>query len=389
MLKTKVCIIGAGPAGIAASLFLSRSGIEHVMVDRDVFPRHKVCGECYDGRVTRILNEVDPELIPTMLKENIIQYTDHYTLLKSSGRVFEIISKMRNRVSRIQTERWYFDNFLLKYAQKSSHLQFFDNQTVVEIEKGSNEFTIKTRANALEISADFLLMACGSDSLLTQHFLNDIRPESPNRFIFERLYYQLKEPFPNNSVTIHYCVKPFAHAIVLCPTPGNKVNIELAVDKESFQRFKPDMSQMIRNFLAGNQLEKSIFQGAEEIYKPRGASMTLHNPAISFEGDRYLIIGDAAFCSNPLAGLGVGQAMTMGKIAALQVADCFKNGVFNKNYEVDFDRTIRKRFSKEIQQGKFITFMFKSPFLMNKLFAIVTFSPRFSRYLTKLLSLFF
>jgi flavin-dependent dehydrogenase len=102
-----------------------------------------------------------------------------------------------------------------------------------------------------------------------------------------------------------------------------------------------------------------------------------------------LIIGDAAFCSNPLAGLGVGQAMTMGKIAALQVADCFENGVFNKNYEVDFDRTIRKRFSKEIQQGKFITFMFKSPFLMNKLFAIVTFSPRFSRYLTKLLSLFF
>ena len=389
MLKTNVCIIGSGPAGITASLFLSQKQIPHIVVDKDIFPRHKVCGECYDGRVTRIINEIDPTLIPDMLEKNIIQHTFNYTLLRKPGKVFNIVSKSTKKTPRIQTERWYFDDYLLKVAKKSPYLQFYDNQTVVNVEKKEDGFLVSTRADELQIEASFLIMACGSDSRLSKNFLGDYRPSSPNQFIFERLYFQLQGPFPDKSVTIHYRIKPFAHAFVICPTPGNKVNIELAIDRVSYQKHKPDLAALIREFVSENLFSPEVFEGAEEIYKPMGATMTLHNPALSYTGERYIIIGDAAFSSNPLAGLGVGQSMTMGKMAALTIADCIESGAYDKGRFEVFERQIRKRFASEMMQGKIITNLFRSPKLMDSLFALATFSPWLSGKISKLLSRFF
>jgi len=40
-----VAIVGAGPAGSSAAIELARSGFSVVVLERDRFPRHKVCGE--------------------------------------------------------------------------------------------------------------------------------------------------------------------------------------------------------------------------------------------------------------------------------------------------------------------------------------------------------
>lgn len=389
MINTKVCIVGSGPAGIAASLFLSQRKIDHIILEKDVFPRHKVCGECYDGRVTRILDEIDSSIIPEMLQRNIIQHTYHYTLLREPGKVFNINAERNKKTPRIQTERWFFDDYLIKKARESAYLRFFDNRTVVSIEKKEDSFVVATRGGDLVVEASFLLMACGSDSRLTRNFLGDVRPQSPNHFIFERLYFQLKRPFPDRSVTIHYCVKPFVHALVVCPTPGNRVNIEIAIDRVSFQTNKPDLIATIRKFVQSGLVPSSVFEGAEEIYKPMGAAMTLHNPALSYTGERFIIVGDAAFCSNPLAGLGVGQAMTMGKQAALAIADCFEKNDFSKTRVAVYEQQIGKKFAKEMMQGKLITLLFRSPALMDKLFAAVTFSPAISRFLSRLVTRLF
>ena len=39
-------IIGAGPAGSSAAILLARAGWSVALVEKQVFPRRKVCGEC-------------------------------------------------------------------------------------------------------------------------------------------------------------------------------------------------------------------------------------------------------------------------------------------------------------------------------------------------------
>ncbi|MGZ5657902.1 MAG: NAD(P)/FAD-dependent oxidoreductase, partial [Caldimonas sp.] len=39
-------VVGAGPAGSAAATLLARAGWSVALVERQRFPRRKVCGEC-------------------------------------------------------------------------------------------------------------------------------------------------------------------------------------------------------------------------------------------------------------------------------------------------------------------------------------------------------
>jgi flavin-dependent dehydrogenase len=43
--STQITIIGGGPAGSAAAILLARQGYDVVLLEKDRFPRHKLCGE--------------------------------------------------------------------------------------------------------------------------------------------------------------------------------------------------------------------------------------------------------------------------------------------------------------------------------------------------------
>jgi len=52
MLDTDVLIVGAGPAGATAARELAARGVETLLVDRETFPRRKVCAGWVSGAVT-------------------------------------------------------------------------------------------------------------------------------------------------------------------------------------------------------------------------------------------------------------------------------------------------------------------------------------------------
>ena len=44
-----IAIIGAGPGGCACALALQQSGLKVILIDKDIFPRDKVCGDAIPG----------------------------------------------------------------------------------------------------------------------------------------------------------------------------------------------------------------------------------------------------------------------------------------------------------------------------------------------------
>ena len=53
-----LCVIGAGPGGIAAAVAAADSGLRVTLVDRGRFPRGKVCGGCLNGRAIAALHRL-------------------------------------------------------------------------------------------------------------------------------------------------------------------------------------------------------------------------------------------------------------------------------------------------------------------------------------------
>ena len=52
-------VVGGGPAGAAATLFASRRGLRTLLLDKEGFPRDKVCGDALSGKAVTILRELD------------------------------------------------------------------------------------------------------------------------------------------------------------------------------------------------------------------------------------------------------------------------------------------------------------------------------------------
>ena len=59
-LETSVIIIGAGPSGAGTSFFLTKEGIPHIVLEKETFPRDKVCGDAIPGRAIKTLKSIDP-----------------------------------------------------------------------------------------------------------------------------------------------------------------------------------------------------------------------------------------------------------------------------------------------------------------------------------------
>lgn len=62
-LHTRVCIIGAGPAGAATAIFLGKEQIHHTIIDAATFPRDKICGDGLDLKAITMLNHIDTSIL--------------------------------------------------------------------------------------------------------------------------------------------------------------------------------------------------------------------------------------------------------------------------------------------------------------------------------------
>ena len=57
-LDTNAIIIGAGPAGAGTSMYLTQAGIDHIIIDKETFPRDKVCGDACSGKTAFVLRKL-------------------------------------------------------------------------------------------------------------------------------------------------------------------------------------------------------------------------------------------------------------------------------------------------------------------------------------------
>ncbi len=61
-MQCDVVIVGAGVAGSATAIQLARAGLDVVLVERQRFPRRKVCGECVSANCLHLLDELGADV---------------------------------------------------------------------------------------------------------------------------------------------------------------------------------------------------------------------------------------------------------------------------------------------------------------------------------------
>lgn len=352
--QTDITIIGLGPAGATASMFLAKMGIPHLAVDASAFPRDKICGDGLDTKVFRVLNLFNPNLtVNEVFKNHEFLNVEGVHLIAPNLKTTIFESEARQSAFPypiyVTAKRFDFDNFLVRQIDRNiANLQF--EAKVTNIEKIDNGFILSILKNnqTYQVKTRLLLGADGEHSIVVRK-LDDRKIIRNCHAAALRCYYRGITDMPKIPLLEIYFPKKAINAYFwIFPLPNGEANVGFGMRSDFVSKKNVNLREYFADLIKNDPFLAPRFRNAEALESPRGWGLPLATRPRRLTGDNYLILGDAASLVNPLSGEGIGTGMISGYIAAQFAAKAIKNQCFTANFLKDYEPLCRHHLKQEI-----------------------------------------
>ncbi|NNK73184.1 MAG: FAD-dependent oxidoreductase [Flavobacteriaceae bacterium] len=352
-----VIVIGGGLAGLSASIHLSKSDFNVLLIEKNTYPRHKVCGEYVSNEVLPYLKFLgfDPFQFGAK-KIKTFQLTTHENKT--------IQAKLP--LGGFGISRYEFDFQLYQLALKHGVEVVHEVVTAVKFESGN--FQVFTKSGDV-FQSEITIGSFGKRSNLDVEFQRDfIKRKAP--YLGVKLH--VSGAFPEDKVALHnfkggYCG--------VSKVESDHINLCYITNYKAFKKYK-DIGTFQDQVLFKNAALKDIFSNTSPRFeKPLTISQ------ISFETkdpveNHMLMCGDTAGMIHPLCGNGMGMAIRSAQLASELIIDYF-NGRITKREELEllYKRSWNRNFSLRLRVGHTIAYMFRNDWLAPKLLTVLRWFP--------------
>lgn len=350
LTQTDVCIIGGGPAGATLAALLAGRGAGVVLLERDTFPRDKVCGEflSYDA-------------LPLLERMNLIADLD------AAGAPFIRACRIvgAKRIDQFElphpargVSRELFDELLFRHAGRCG-AQLMSGTTAVEI--SGNDVIL---ADGSRIHAKVIAGSWGRwgrfDTQLKRRFVTDRRHRN---FGFKR-HYRGTVP-PDDSIELH----SFRHGYLgVNAIEGGLTNICGLVHASRLSGLRGRWDA----FASTIRAERPQLDALYRRYEPAQPGFLTSEPVIfrarSPVENGIVMIGDASGVIDPLTGNGMAMALQSALIAAPPVlrmlAGHWREG------EREYERSHARMFGRRIGWSRRVAALLSRPRLLEALLAV-------------------
>lgn len=339
-MKTEVCIIGAGPAGSTAALYLSKHGIRHVIIDKATFPRNVVCGEALRGsNIYWALKHLDEGFLAE-LKAQVVE-TSHWIRLTNRNR--QRLEINLGNTSSLMGRRIDFDNFLIAKVKKSEYSTLLEGQTPKDIiydPKKGYQITLGSET----IHCKILICATGATSTLPQK-LHVPMNENRSKVLGMRAHYR-GVALEKGATDIYFLDILKGGYFWIFPLFDGYFNVGMAVKETTVKANNWQIKELFQQCLAHKDV-RHRFEGASLEGKAQGKFLFLPDKKPVLSAAHLLIAGAAGMAVNPITGYGVGHSMTMGRFAALHAVEAIAAGDFSAAFLKTYDKKILKKLKSE------------------------------------------
>jgi flavin-dependent dehydrogenase len=329
-----VVVIGGGLAGLVSSYELAKNGQSVALLEKNNYPKHKVCGEYISNEVKPYLQRIG--LYPDDLKPHEI---NRFLISSISGNSAQAPMQMGG----FGISRFAFDAFLYQKAAAAG-VQVFTNTTALNIYFKENHFRIKTKGKS-EIKARLVLGAHGKRSLVDKA-LNRSFMHQKSTYVGVKQHF--KGDFSNNQVALHnfeggYCG--------LSQVENKTVNLCYLTTFRIFKRYR-DVQELNEKHLSKNPFLKNFLQNATPVFeKPLVISQVNFQAKPQVE-NHVLMLGDAAGMIHPLCGNGMAMAIHGAKIAAEQSSLFLEKKITRQQLENNYQQLWQNSFSRRLRFGR-------------------------------------
>ena len=364
-LQFDVVIVGAGPAGCTAAWMLSGKGLRIALLDKDTFPREKICGDAFGADVTKQFHLIDEGLtkklqqFPNKVASNGVRFfsPDH----KSMDVDFAVPENKFG--GGFVAKRLDFDNFYFSEIISLPDVEVFQGQQVTEVASSPDKILLKTATSSF--CARIALGADGAHSVLNKR-LTENKVEKNHYCAGLRQYYSNVKGFhPRNHIELHFYKELLPGYFWIFPLPGNNANVGLGMLSAEVSRKKINLKEKLNDLLKNHPNLKERFRDATPLENIQGYGLPLGSVKRSISGPRFLLLGDAAGLIDPFTGEGIANAIRSGRVAAAHVLKCFEQRRFDAPFNLQYDKEIYYKMWTEFRFGHSMQKLFRHPRIIN------------------------
>lgn len=293
-------VVGAGPAGAFAAYELARAGVETLLIDRQRFPRAKVCGGCLNARTLALLATVGLGELPASLGGEPL---DHFELW-TRGRTVRLPMPQGIAVSRAA-----FDEALVR-AAIAAGTEFLPGTRAVLGAAGSKTRQVRLPQAKCQVVARRVIVADGlGGSFLPANSGHRSRPVSESRIGAGAVLENISSAHSRHSTyrrgIIHMAVGRSGY-VGVARVEGGRLSVAAALDRRALGDGRT-LAEAITELLAETGLPRLTELGACASQWQGTAALSRRSPQVAF--DRVFLIGDAAGYVEPFTGEGISWAL--------------------------------------------------------------------------------
>lgn len=346
-ITSDVVIIGAGPAGCACALSLAESGLDVVVLDKNKFPREKICGDGLGKDVIRQLEKYFPDVKKAF--DNLPQklYSRGMRMVSPDNTVLDIELAKKGEVSGYVCQRRHFDNLLFNYVKQLPNVLVIENTEVKRI-SGETDAAF-TYSDSQIFSSKIVVAADGPNSVAAKKMAMH-KTKNDEEFIAVRAYYEgISGMHKDDFIEMHFYEEFLPGYLWIFPMYENTANVGINVMSKFVTSNKVSLKSLLEKYINEHPLLAHRFRNAKRISDYGAGRIALCTRKRRLSGERFILAGDAAWLVDPFTGEGIANAIRSGRMAAEHVMKCFTQNQFSARFNKEYDKCIYDSIWKEMR----------------------------------------
>lgn len=306
----KVLIIGAGPAGLAASLTLSAYNISHGLIDANTTAAQKP-GDALPPNAKPLLKQLG--ILDLLNSPNHIPYYGNKSIWGSDDvHEKEFLEDIYGHGYLL--DRLHFEHQLRQLVESNSN-DFYKGYHLKKVYSQENgvEVDIQKDSKRIKLQAQYIIDATGRKASVCRHL--GAHKKNIDEQLTISFWHQLKHKIPRQiwiEATEHgwWYLSPNTFCQVNCMFFTSKTIIPKGHEMVSFLKHELEQTKHIKQIIQPTEIELK-----ENHLMPSGTSC-LEQPY----GKNWLAVGDAAFSYDPISSYGITSALATGFYGAHAIA---------------------------------------------------------------------
>lgn len=369
-IKKDICIVGGGPAGLTTALYLAKFGLASTVIEKSTFPRDKICGDAFSGKVSWALRNLDAPFETEVHQQNFQLASWGVKFYGTKNNELNVPFKLNyntkeDKAPGFIAKRKDFDFFLYQKASNNPLIEILENTNVCEFSRNENSIILASKNKAKVFETKILIAADGPYSKIAKDLMNFHISDDYNCLGLRAYYNNVDDLDKDGFIELHFLEELLPGYFWIFPLPNGGANVGAGIRTDLMRHKKINLKKAFQKIVDEHPIISKRFKNAQLVDDIKFHGLPLGGMHRKISSNNLMLIGDAAGLVDPFTGEGIGNAMISGKIAAETIAKAVKENDFSEKTLSNYDKEVYRRLGSELSLSKKMQELTKYPWLFN------------------------